>query len=179
MSSGAELAADYREFKDDLEDNLSDASRVGLEETERTSKGIIRANDAQASGDLLDSHRIVPNEHGGHTLKVGGREAPHAPLVEMGTGSEYKQYTGETTFGPYDAPSLGPNLIQNIEEWVDRKGIQANHVPQSDLGYVIALSIAESGTSRQPFLGPAWFMTKDDVKNEHRRAVKKSVREMR
>lgn len=175
MANASELADDLRELKDDLPEALSDASKQGLERTERTSKSTIRSKDIEYEGDLRRSHRIVPNDNGGHTLKVGGSAAPHATLTEFGTGTHFEQYTGETQFGPYDAPSLGPTLIQNISEWVDKKGIQANHVPQSDLGYVIAVSIANSGTSRQPYLGPAWFATEDDVKKEHRRAVNKAV----
>lgn len=73
--------------------------------------------------------------------------ANYAADVELGTG----------VYGPQGQPSNNLPPVLDILQWIRVKRIQPNDPKMSerDLAWVIAKSIASTGTKPQPYVGPA------------------------
>lgn len=66
-------------------------------------------------------------------------------------------------------------MVNDIEDWIAEKNIEARVVSQDELPWVIAEHIVRKGTRAQPFLRPAWLKNREKIKTRMRRAVKRGV----
>lgn len=76
----------------------------------------------------------------------------YAPYVEFGTKSRVDVPSGLESYALQFMGKKGTfdELLQNIQGWVRRKGLEPN------LAYPIALKIAREGRKAQPYLFPAF-----------------------
>lgn len=95
----------------------------------------------------------------------------HAPFVEFGTKSKVDIPQGLEQYALQFKSSGGnfADLLEAIEGWVSRKGIDAQ------FAFPIALRIAQNGVSARPFLFPAYFKELPKINSE----LKKIVNERR
>lgn len=184
---------DIEDVKSDLHRNLKRAARSSMRAVELEAKANVKA-DADWKGNLRRSISLDVDDRGEQiTVSVGTDAgiAPYAPFVEFGTGMRSGlSWVGSistppadegTRFPPgfpYESPSMGPNLVANIIDWVETKPIipQDDAMSQRDVGFAIAAKIAEKGTYAHPFLRPAWFHMEPLFNSAMRGAVAKTFR---
>ena len=96
--------------------------------------------------------------------------ADYSVMVEEGTG----------THGPEKQASGRMPPVNQIRDWVKDKHLVPNDPTMSpaNLAFVIARSIAEGGTRKQPYLGPAFEVHKDAIAREIDAAIDAAIEEM-
>lgn len=104
-----------------------------------------RRHAAKAQSNLVNSIKSKKYRRPEGEITAG---AQHAHYVELGTGR----------FGPNGTPSgkISPAMVANLADWIDVKNIEPDDPSMSDadLAWLIAQSIARSGTPQQPFFAP-------------------------
>lgn len=192
-----QVISDIEDVKHDLKRNIPTHVSAAMEKLLGTAIMHIE-EDANWRGNLASSVRshgvdVEPTGDGSYEVTVGTDSdiAPYAPFIEFGTGSRSEQSgPGAVRFPPfgrgdavpvgypYDSPTMSEGLVAEIIEWVESKPIvpKEDDMSQKELGSVIAASIAKKGTYAHPFLRPAWFKHKLNIKRAARKAVKKSFR---
>lgn len=188
-----DVIADVEDTKEDLHKNLKRTARTQMGAVQMQAKSNVGL-DAEWTGNLRTSISLDMDDRGDEiTVSVGtdsGR-APYAPFVEFGTGMRSAlSWSGSLPFlpadegttpppgFPYDAPTMGPGMVQNIIEWVETKPVipRDDDMSQRDVGFAIAAKIAEQGTYAHPFLRPAWFRQERIFNFAMRKAVRKTFR---
>lgn len=192
------VIGDIEDVKSDLKRKVPTHIAAAMEELLGTAITHV-AKDARWKGNLTASLRahgvqVTPEGDGRYEITVGTDAdiAPYAPFIEFGTGSRSeKSGPGSQRFPtwgvgdsapagyPYDAPNVNPEtLYHDILEWVETKPITPKEDGDSeeDVAMKIASVIVEKGTFAHPFLRPAWFKHRMQVKKAARKAVKKSFR---
>lgn len=177
MVSDIERLTDKLEqLPEDIEDAASDAVEDGLETTESRAKRNLRRDDTWFEGDIGRSISVVSTENG-FSLIVG---AQHGPYVEYGTGAYFgtSSYPVPSGVSSYDAPGgVSEDLLEGIEHWVENKPIEPNHYDtQSEVAEAIAHTIAELGTQAHPYLRPAWYGYREQLLNNVKNDVQRTVR---
>lgn len=100
--------------------------------------------------------------------------APYAPVVEFGSGSNSEATHPDFTF---EAPEESAELLAEITEWVEGKGITPDHprISQSELPGAITASIAREGQEPHPFFRPAWRRRELRLIKNVKKAVDRAV----
>ena len=177
-----------------LEDNVNDEIQDTLDSVEISQKaeikrpkprgGGITANNV-ASGTLLASFRQPPPEHH-HPWGTRHRlfnHAPHAQLVEFGTGvyngwqNAIHSYYG--VHRVFKAPRYGERLVRNIEAWMVQRGISSfGELTRRETAQEIARGISvrgtRPGTPKFPFFYRAMFHHEELLKARVNRAVRQA-----
>lgn len=170
------LRSKVERMKQGLEDDPKDEAEDILEDTKRASKREVISNDAVASTELFRSFAVEETDG---TFRLFNF-APHAALVEFGTGAFFQP--NPYTKGRFDAPDFSPHLVREIQAWIMMK---PSFVLSGSIGAAarnIALAIAEGtenrppGTPAQPFMRPAMFRVFGIGSNRATRRMKKSVK---
>jgi HK97 gp10 family phage protein len=92
----------------------------------------------------------------------------YAPFIEFGTKSNVNVPAELTQYAlQFKASKTGSfdELLQNIAEWANRKGIDPEAV------FPIARKIAREGIEARPYLFPAWERERPKLLNELRKAL--------
>lgn len=158
----------------------------GLEFTHRLAKTKIVHEDAVASTELFRGGEV--NVLGPDKVELSWRSVDHAPFVEYGTGEKGSiraaQGLGERST-PFPAPNNPFALVPNIVEWITVKPTFTPLGDESVFGLAtgISHSIAgegdgQSGTPAQPFLGPAWRKSKDDVERRVKNEIESDLKRL-
>lgn len=194
VKGGKSLRRRLRNLKDELHDEVVDAAEDGLDSTEKRAKRKIVENDAVGSPAAEMFHSFVQSK--GPIVKDRGRgtrltltnTSDHAPYQEWGTGGHFGE-ANHWGFGqppvPFKAPDFSFELIAAISTWIAFKPGFRRAGPDQGKAIPIARSIAYGsqkggdplpGTPAQPFMRPAWFFGKNQVRANATLAVKQTLR---
>lgn len=187
---------DVEDVGDELQSQLRRKVGVGVERM----GGDVRANisdDPLFKGNLYGSVRVQSPIGGGKRMQwsviVGGSKAPHAGVVEFGSGKKsdvtfinsnpipIRWYQSETAQYPseyqYDAPDIDKGfLASKIRRWMAVKGIPPKMDTLSASASAIASEIIENGTYAHPYLRPAFYQNELKILQNARNAVRRSTR---
>lgn len=169
------LKAKVSEMADDLDEDVADAASDGLETVKTDAQHELSQNDTNATYQL-DGSLTVEQSGSEASLVV---DAPHGALTEFGTGPQFGDggYAIPQSVNGYSAPSgVSSDLVNDIDEWIDAKGITPREVSREQLPWAIAQSIVENGTPAQPYLRPAWYQNKPWLLNGVKRRLRREVR---
>lgn len=190
-----DVIKDVEEVKNDLQVHLHEKLRDEMRRMLQTAITHVE-KDADWKGNLtrsLRSHGVDSEWRSRaewqYSIGTDEKIAPYGPFVEFGTGSKsdnpasgsYQSIRPPHDYPagyPYEAPAMSPALVANIIEWVKTKPITPKQGDPSDeeLGARIAAEIVEKGTHAHPFLRPAWYKHRLQIRQQARSAVKKAFR---
>jgi hypothetical protein len=199
----------------DVIDSVDDVADDLAKEVNKRVRRVMRAlkqravqyvrNDADYTGKLAWS---IHTDHDGEPpemqfkVATDANIAPHAAIVEYGTGSR----TNDPWIGsevpppidlqqppefPYDAPSIDYNdedpfdfsgypsfagFVGYIEEWMQKKGVAPNTGDLFTSAVLIARTIIERGNHAHPYLRPAWFDMRLRLEKSVQNAVRSATR---
>lgn len=173
------LKTKIRRFEKDVDRKVNDAVEESLNATKREMEREIVSSGALWKGDLARSLDVESSRAEGHyRLFTNPLIAPHAAFVEFGTGIEGRISDPFTDIQElrFEAPSFGPNLIENIQVWVDTKPvIPRGDYSREELAFAIAWSISRIGTEANPFFRPAWLKFEPILKASVEEAISSAV----
>ena len=164
--------------------------------------------DADWTGDLhrsiKKSETIVDDQTLSFSVYTDSTIAPHAALVEYGTGDRgnpTETWVGSESITetasnkppdyPYDSPSIDYNeadpfdltgygsfagLVSTIQKWMETKPVAPRKGDVFTSAVLISRSIIENGTYGHPFMRPAWFETELRIKKAASNALRNAVR---
>lgn len=150
------LTIEYSQLKAALEKFPRVAATYIPEAIERSVVDMARSGKefAPKADSLLTNsitHEMSRNRFEGRVI-VGVR---HGKPVEQGTG----------IYGPQGVPSGRMPPVQSILDWIRVKNVKPNDpdMSEEDLAFLIARSIAVTGTPPQPYAEPAFRHNKDQA----------------
>ncbi|AGF91196.1 hypothetical protein HAPG_00010 [Halorubrum phage GNf2] len=164
--------------------------------------------DSDWTGDLHRSIKkdttVVDDETLSFSVYTDATIAPHAALVEYGTGDRgnpTEVWQGSASLSdkasnkpadyPYDSPSIDYNeadpfnltgyagfagLVSTIQTWMETKPVAPQKGNVFTSAVLISRSIIENGTYGHPFMRPAWFETELQIKKAASNALRNAVR---
>lgn len=194
MSHNVEdVIGDIEDVKNDLNVNVFEQMRKEMQALLETAIAHVE-EDADWTGNLVRSLQkdgvktdIPTWEVYEFTIGTDANIAPYAPLVEFGTGARTDkpgpgsmrprrpdQYPAGY---PYESPDVDPEkLVGMVYEWIETKPVQGQKATQWETAMAIAKTIVSVGTYAHPFLRPAWFKHRLQLKRTAREAVKDAFR---
>jgi hypothetical protein len=157
------MARRVREFKEDLDDELDDATESGIDTLQSELRLNLQAQDSVARGVL---NYQIDDDRGATTPYIAAKHRILMPdwakFLEHGTGPRGGMDSGPTT-RYFKKPDPGPPLTP-ILSWVIAKNISPYGGPedpdyedQVELAEDIQDSIGREGTYPHPFIRPAWY----------------------
>lgn len=153
----------------------------------------------------IDTERRGPLNSIEFAVGVSLSEAPYAAIVEFGSGAntntpfeKSKKYgisgdlaTLPSVGFPFDAPDIPHDeedpyklkgypkfaaFVDHIEEWMKQKPVQPKSGDYFTSAVAIAAVIVEEGNYAHPYLRPAWFHQKPNIKMAARDALRNATR---
>lgn len=160
-------------IEENLGDEVEDAVRDGAKATATEMQSNVAKGNTVWRGNLYRS--ISAEKKPGEKMsryKIVA-DVPYAAFVEFGTG-KLADPTAPMKF-QFESPSLGPNMVANITEWVMTKPVFFLNRTE-EVAWAIARNIASDGTRPHMFMRPAWWKQKPIMLLRARLAVKKVIR---
>lgn len=155
-----------------IERNTEKAVDKGAALTATEAIRFLALQNAFWRGNLAESIHFKNVDLGSVSRTVIEAAAPYAAYVEYGIGPRGSALPSGKRYG---TPSMHPNFVKNIREWVMTKPLFLG--PRTDaVAWAIAETISEKGTYPHPYMRPAWFKVKPMMMSEIRRGIRSAVR---
>lgn len=192
---------DVGDVEDDLRHEMHKRVGSAMRMVEKRAKQYVM-QDSNHRGGLVDSIRRSTHSTDKTIKFTVSAHAPHAAIVEYGSGERTNQPWEKSKVPPpmdlstprgfpYSAPDMDYNednpfdltgknsfagFVGHIEEWMATKPVESRINDRFASAVIIAQTIVEEGNLAHPFMRPAWFDKRLRVEKAAKDAVKNATR---
>lgn len=159
------LARKLENFGDRIEEKTTEEIDRQIRFLRTEAQVNLSVNRTNWRGILRDSMLVTRRERAdGNTKHELTVTAPWGKYVEFGTGVFFSNEDPARDVRRFSAPDDPSNVFPHIFEWVKTKPVIPRHYSSKrDVAWAISHTIAELGTSAQPFLRPAYAQRKPKI----------------